>query len=377
MNVLGFHHPHDVWTHGAVGGLCGCCECLSDVGTGHANPMGLAFGWGGKRVDCVGCGPQRNVLGWGRGQSAPCVGVHQHLQGAGQAKRQGRSARIHVVAGRLVQVPLVQRHAVPVPCAKQVGRLCVSVSQGVNHHRHMLAADVVDFPARPAAVVEGVQVVVDGRDGFVTVARGVSLHEHPSHRHFSFWFFGQAHPHRVAEAVLQEGADAQGGFDPAVFAVAGFRHAQMQRKGHVFLGHSGHKQTVRLHHHLRVGGLHRHHDVVVTFVHANPQEFQGAFHHPQGRVSVPTHDAVGQGPVVGADAHGPSKALALLDQGREFLPDANELFRVRFVGVLEVLKPLFVGIVAGIHADFLHVVGRDFCGVGREVDVRHQRRLVP
>ncbi len=118
------------------------------------------------------------------------------------------------------------------------------------------------------------------------------FHKHASHGHFSFGFFCQAHPHGVAEAVLQEGADAQGGFDPAVFAVAGFRHAQMQREGHVFLGHAGDEQPVRLHHHLRVGGLHRHHDVVVTFVHTNPQEFQRAFHHSQGRVPVPTHDAV-------------------------------------------------------------------------------------
>ena len=292
MNVLGFHHPHDVWTHGAVRGLCGCRERLRDVGTRHANPMGLAYGWSGKRVDRLGGGPQRDVLVWGRGQSAPRVGVHQHLQGAWQAKGQGRLTRIDVVAGRLIQVPLVQRHAVPVPCAKQVGRLRVPFAQGVDHHRHMLAADVVHFRAHPSAVVEGVQVVVDGHDGFVPVARRVPLHKHPSHGHFSFGFFCQAHPDGVAEAVLQEGADAQGGFDPAVLAVARFRHAQMQREGHVFLGHAGDEQPVRLHHHLRVGGLHRHHDVVVTFVHTNPQEFQRAFHHPQGRVPVPTHDAV-------------------------------------------------------------------------------------
>ena len=66
----------------------------------------------------------------------------------------------------------------------------------------------------------------------------------------------------VAKAVHEERADADGGLDAAVLAIAGLGDAEVERVVHAFLVHAGDEQAVGLDHHLGVGGLHREDDVV-------------------------------------------------------------------------------------------------------------------
>ena len=52
---------------------------------------------------------------------------------------------------------------------------------------------------------------------------------------------------------------------------------------------------------------------------ADVRKLEGALHHAPGRVAVVRQDARAEGAVVGADAHRPVQALALLHQRREGL----------------------------------------------------------
>ena len=80
--------------------------------------------------------------------------------------------------------------------------------------------------------------------------------------------------------------------------------------------------------------------------------------------------------MVGSNPHGPAEFLALPDQRGEFLSDAHKFFSVALVGVFEVFESLLVRVIARIDPNFLHVVGGDFCRVGGEVNVCHQRCVV-
>ena len=55
-------------------------------------------------------------------------------------------------------------------------------------------------------------------------------------------------------------------------------------------------------HDLGVAGLHRKLEVVEIVFARDSGEFQGAFHHPQGRVTEPVHDSVAQGTMIRPDA---------------------------------------------------------------------------
>ncbi len=86
--------------------------------------------------------------------------------------------------------------------------------------------------------------------------------------------------------------------------------------------HFFHQQAISLHHDLRIGGLHGHHNVVVAVVLANPNKFHRRLHHSERGVAIATHDAIGEGAMVGADAHGRAFGLADFYQGRKSIVDA-------------------------------------------------------
>ena len=88
--------------------------------------------------------------------------------------------------------------------------------------------------------------------------------------------------------------------------------------------------------------------------------------HPQGGVSEAVHDAVGEGAVVGPDAHRDSARLALLHQGREALLEALQLGLVLGVRVLAHGEALAIGEVPGVDAHLLHVVGRARAAAGEK-----------
>ena len=247
----------------------------------------------------------------------------------------------------------------------------------MHNHRDEFASHVLHFMACPAHVLEGIQSGVHRCNRGVGATTLVTLDQHASDRHFGLGFFRQAHAHGVAKAIFEQRANSKRRLDSAIFSIPGFRDAEVQREIHALLVHPCHQQPVCLDHHLGVRGLHGHHHLVVLLVHTNAQKFQRAFDHAHRRVAVSAHDAVGQRPMVGPNPHGPTKVLALLDQWREFFPNAHKFLCVALVGVFKVFESLLVRVISRIDANFFDVIGCDFCSVGGEMDVRNKRRIVP
>lgn len=61
---------------------------------------------------------------------------------------------------------------------------------------------------------------------------------------------------------------------------------------------------------------------------ADVRKLEGALHHAPGRVAVVGEDARAEGAVIGANAHRPVQALALLHERREGLPASDRALSV-------------------------------------------------
>ncbi len=101
-------------------------------------------------------------------------------------------------------------------------------------------------------------------------------------RHLGFRLLGERDAHGVAQAVVEQGADADGRLDAPILAQAGLGHAQVERVVEAFLVHARHQQPVGLDHDLRIRGLHRQHDVVVVVARGDAQELQRRLDHARG-----------------------------------------------------------------------------------------------
>ncbi len=244
-----------------------------------------------------------------------------------------------------------------------------------NHARHVETAEVIDFLRYAADVLERVDGnLLDGFDWRVIRTLVVSLHQGPRHGNLVFGGFGQRNADGITDAVFQQSADSHGGFDASVLGFAGFSYAQVERVGlQAFLVQPLHQQAVGFHHHLRVAGFHGKDDLHVAHFLTNPQKLQSRLHHAEWRIAVAAQNPVGQGAVVGADAHGGAVFLANLDQRRELLPNPHQLGGVGCVGVVDDLEPLAVGVVAGIDSDFLDNPRGQFGGIRRKVNIGNQR----
>ncbi|MFM1944158.1 MAG: hypothetical protein RI897_3140 [Verrucomicrobiota bacterium] len=129
------------------------------------------------------------------------------------------------------------------------------------------------------------------------------------------------------------------------------------------------EESVAFDHDLRVARFHGEHEVVVIVASGDPGEFEGTFDHAFGGIPVAVHDPVAERTVVGADAHGTAQIFTQYDEGGKFLVDAFEFSVVLVVGVFAYGELLFVGIVAGVDADFLDPFGGFEGGFGFEVDI--------
>ena len=123
--------------------------------------------------------------------------------------------------------------------------------------------------------------------------------------HLGLGLLCERYADRVAQAVVQQCADAHGGFDTTILAQPSLGDTEMQRvRIDAFLVHARDQQSIGLNHHLGVGCLHRKHDVVVVVLARDANELQRGLDHARRRIAVAVHDAVRQRAVVGADAHG-------------------------------------------------------------------------
>src|SRR6202012_665514 len=135
-----------------------------------------------------------------------------------------------------------------------------------------------------------------------------------------FGVFRQGDADGVTDAIFQEGADADGRFDPPVFAISGFGDAEVQGvTGAEFFRHIADQQAVGLDHDQRVAGFHAEDNIVITLTAGHAQEFHGAFHHAHRRISIAAHDTVTEGTVIRSYPHGRPVFLTDLHQrGKPF-----------------------------------------------------------
>ena len=197
--------------------------------------------------------------------------------------------------------------------------------------------------------------------------------------HLEVRSLGEGDADGVAEAVEEQGADADGGLHASVLALASLGHAQVKRVVPAELVHLVREESVRLHHHQRVGRLHGEDKVVVVVLAADAGKLERGLDHARGGIAVAGEGPGGEGPVVGADAHGDAALLALEHERREDLLDLLNLgvvLLVRLVqDVLELLPP--VREVTGVDADLVEALGDHHGHLGREVDVGDEGRVVP
>ena len=102
-------------------------------------------------------------------------------------------------------------------------------------------------------------------------------------------------------------------------------------------------------------------------------KLQRALDHAERRVAVAVHDAVAQRTVIRADPHCAAMLLAKLHQRRKPFADALQFRCVVGVGVFLYRELFRIGVVAGIHADFLHPLRRLHRGLGLEVNISDNR----
>ena len=141
------------------------------------------------------------------------------------------------------------------------------------------------------------------------------IHQFAGHGDFRFGRLAQGDADGVAQSVGQQGADAHGGLDASVLAVARFGHAQVQGEVHPLALHRVCQQAHGAHHHHRVRCLDGDDHILEVLVHADAQELHTRLHHAFGRVAVAGHDAVRQRAVVHADADGRVVLLADAEEG--------------------------------------------------------------
>ena len=197
-------------------------------------------------------------------------------------------------------------------------------------------------------------------------------HQLPGGGNFLGGGFGERDPHGVAQTVAEQGADADGGLDASLGAVARLRDAQVQRVVHPFGVHGHRQQPVGPDRHQRVGGLHGDHVLVEAVAGQDAQVFHGAFHHPPRRVPMTVEHAVRQRPVVDPHPQRTAVTLQCLDQRQQRILHPRQFPGVLGVGIVAHLEALPVHVIARVDAHLFHMGRRAHRQPGVEMDIGHQ-----
>ena len=122
----------------------------------------------------------------------------------------------------------------------------------------------------------------------------------------------QRDANRVANAIAEQTADADGALDAPVLAVAGLRNAEVDGIVPVcaLTLQFRHQQPVGLDHHLGIRRLHAEEEIVIVQPPRDAGKLQRALHHAAGSITVAVHDAVAETAVIRTDAHGHAALLA-------------------------------------------------------------------
>ena len=243
-----------------------------------------------------------------------------------------------------------------------------------DDHRHLSAADVQHRACLPAFGLHPIEVgTCPGRYRCVSTSLADIFHQMSGHGDFGFRFLAQRHTDGVADAIGQQCADAHGTLYPAVLALAGLGHAQVQRIVHALALHRGHQQAHRLHHHHRVAGLDGDDHVVEVFSSADAQKLHAALHDSLRRVAIAAHDAVGERPVVHADAYGGAMLAADVEKRHQLSFYLLQFTGIFLIGIFQLFElPCRVNIVAGIDSHLLGIEGGHVGHMRIEMHVGHQ-----
>mmetsp|Transcript_88113 Transcript_88113/g.247794 ORF Transcript_88113/g.247794 Transcript_88113/m.247794 type:complete len:448 (-) Transcript_88113:37-1380(-) len=193
-----------------------------------------------------------------------------------------------------------------------------------------------------------------------------------------FGVLRQRDPHRVAEAVEEQRADAHARLDAPVLAAARLSNAEVQGVVPTALVHFTRQQAVGLDHDLRVRRLHAEYEIVESVLAADLAELDRRRDHTLGCVAVLEHNSLRHRAMVHADPQCFALILELQDQRHEGLLD--RVAGLSHVCVCEladrVERLAAVGKIPWIHADLIHEVGDHHGHLRSEVDVCHDRGRV-
>src|SRR5690606_1275832 len=111
-------------------------------------------------------------------------------------------------------------------------------------------------------------------------------------------------------------------------------------------------------------------------VFTDAHEFHSRFDHTFRCIAITAHDAVGKRPVISSDTHSCAIFFADADQWGKFFIDTFQLGLVSSICIVNLIKLLFVGIVAGIDTYFFDDTGSDLGSIWCKVDISYQWHLI-
>ena len=163
--------------------------------------------------------------------------------------------------------------------------------QGTNRHCGL------QLECLPVGIIErqGNGIVLDTSLSLFTQGSTGRNHinELTGHGNLALRFLGERHADGVADALGEQGANADGTLDAAVLALACLCDTEVKRIVHILLIHRLDKQTYGGNHHHSIRSLDGDDHIVELLTLKNTQELHAAFDDTLGGVTITRHDAVG------------------------------------------------------------------------------------
>ena len=135
----------------------------------------------------VGCRP-KGVMAR---SSFPVCGILNNAECSGELKFNFAIPRINVVASKIIQVPFVQGHRIPVPTSKKTRGCNVSTAQIMDHDGNVFPANIQHFFGCASRVTEWIKTQGQGIHGGRMAPLRIPIHQLSCHGKFCLWRFGQ------------------------------------------------------------------------------------------------------------------------------------------------------------------------------------------
>ena len=106
------------------------------------------------------------------------------------------------------------------------------------------------------------------------------------HWNLGFGCFAQGDADRIAQAIGQQGTDAQRTLDASIFTITSLCHAQVKREVHPLTLHDLSQQTDSTYHHYGVRGFDGDDHIHELLLHADTQKLHARLHHPLRGIAI-------------------------------------------------------------------------------------------